>query len=118
MCSRSEELLNLLLSRGATVDQKDVDGWTPLHYASLNGWEAGVALLLANGANYDAQTKSQSFPLLFTVKNSHTAATKALLISGADHQKTDESKRSLLMWAAGTGNLEILQVYNYIYTMM
>lgn len=36
------ELLALLLAKGATVDARDTNHWSPLHYASLNGWEEGV----------------------------------------------------------------------------
>jgi len=34
---RSYETLDLLLSLGAVVNQKDVDGWTALHYSALVG---------------------------------------------------------------------------------
>lgn len=57
--SRDDRLniLHLLLARGADVQQRGLNDWTPLHYAvSLDDGEA-VKLLLAQGADIDARTR-------------------------------------------------------------
>lgn len=45
----------LLLSAGASVDARDLDGWTPLMYAARNetDGEALVRTLVAAGADLD-----------------------------------------------------------------
>ena len=45
-----EQLVDLLLARGADVNAKDDSGSTPLHDASASGYESIVRTLLAKGA--------------------------------------------------------------------
>lgn len=51
------DIVKLLLQRGADVNTRDKDGWTPLHRATQNGDEACVKLLLAHGANRELPNK-------------------------------------------------------------
>lgn len=51
------EVLNVLLSRGATVDARDVDGRTPLHLAAQNLDPRAVQRLLGHGADVNAQDR-------------------------------------------------------------
>ena len=41
----------MLLDRGAAIDARDIDGWTPLHRASLRGHVQVVRVLLDDGAS-------------------------------------------------------------------
>lgn len=45
----------LLLAAGAAVNAQDLDGWTPLHYAARNEFQAEtlVRTLVAAGADID-----------------------------------------------------------------
>ena len=50
------ELLTLLLDRGADIQQRGHNDWTPLHYAvNLRDWKA-IEILLAHGADAHART--------------------------------------------------------------
>lgn len=50
------DIVQFLVNRGADIDQRGINDWTPLHYAAnTNDWKA-VALLLELGADADAQT--------------------------------------------------------------
>ena len=44
------ETAELLISKGANVNAKDDDGWTPLHYAVREGHTKIIELLKKNGA--------------------------------------------------------------------
>jgi ankyrin repeat protein len=46
--SRPEAVVKLLLEAKADVSVEDNDGWTALHIAAKNGYEAVVKLLLAS----------------------------------------------------------------------
>ncbi|KAG1670581.1 hypothetical protein FOA52_012153 [Chlamydomonas sp. UWO 241] len=109
-CCKSQALLEMMLARGATVDQVDVDGWTPLHKAAFAGWTVGINMLIAEKANVNNSTAFGSFPLLFTVLNSHTEATRVLLENGADVTVRNYQGRTLLMLAASVGNITIMEL--------
>lgn len=39
---KSVDVLQLLLTNGAGVNHPDSNGWVPLHYAALAGWQLGI----------------------------------------------------------------------------
>lgn len=49
----SVEVVELLIEAGATVDFPQLDGWTPLHFASANGNHEVAKTLLSHGADKD-----------------------------------------------------------------
>jgi len=51
------ELAQLLLERGANLEEPNDDGYTPLMEAARDGHEEMVALLLSWGAQTNAQTE-------------------------------------------------------------
>jgi ankyrin repeat protein len=72
-----DEVVKLLLIRGADPNMKKNDGRTPLFYASCNGSDAIVTLLLANGARTTARSfvpePYPSTPLDCAIKNGHAS---------------------------------------------
>ena len=48
-------MVRLLLEKGAAIDGRDENGWTPLIRAAGNGCEPLVKLLLEKGAAIDAK---------------------------------------------------------------
>ncbi|KAM7468779.1 hypothetical protein LguiB_016341 [Lonicera macranthoides] len=52
--------LNLILSSGVSVNFRDINGWTALHWAARFGRENMVAVLLASGASAGAVTDPNS----------------------------------------------------------
>lgn len=55
------ELVELLLSRGADIQQRGVNDYTPLHYAAARNDAKLIELLLARGADPNARTRIDDF---------------------------------------------------------
>jgi uncharacterized protein len=55
------ELVELLLSRGANIQQRGVNDYTPLHYAAARNDAKLIELLLARGADPNARTRIDEF---------------------------------------------------------
>uniref|UniRef100_A0A7S3QWL1 Protein kinase domain-containing protein n=2 Tax=Dunaliella tertiolecta TaxID=3047 RepID=A0A7S3QWL1_DUNTE len=112
--SKSLSSLKLLLDLGAVVDQRDAEGWTAMHYTAIVGWDEGARLLLEYRADPNVVSLFDSTPILMSVKSSHAGVTQVLLESGAKLRcsagERDRKGRTLLMWAANTGNSAIMQM--------
>ena len=55
--SGRNDIVRLLLERGADVGQRGINDWTPLHWAVVERNLEAVRLLLAHGADPDARTR-------------------------------------------------------------
>jgi len=51
------------LDKGADVNAKDADGWTPLYFAANGGHKEIVELLIAKGASVNAKNVDGETPL-------------------------------------------------------
>jgi ankyrin repeat protein len=65
-----------LLSKGANVNAKDVDGFTPLMEASVEGSTEVVKLLLAKGADVNAKNEDGDTALIGASFAGHTELVK------------------------------------------
>jgi hypothetical protein len=82
-----EEVMTFLLKSGATLNLKDEDGLTALHYAVQGVRDAGatvVAMLLDAGSDVNAVDYADATPLLLAVLNQSDSAVELLLKHGAD----------------------------------
>lgn len=52
-----EDLVKLLLVRGANIEHRDKKGFTPLILAATGGYDKIVEVLLNNAANMEAQSE-------------------------------------------------------------
>ena len=80
-------IAKFLITNGATIDFKDKDGTTPLHFAAGSGNTGIVKLLIENGANINSQDKYRYTPLFKTIKASnvsHTDIANLLIENGAN----------------------------------
>jgi len=75
-----QDLLKLLLDRGADVSQRGVNDYTPLHYAAATNDAPAIELLLARGADPSARTNIDDYatPLEEAERGNHHAAAAAL----------------------------------------
>ena len=96
--------------RGASVNAKDNDGWTALHWAALGGHEAVVKLLLEKGAELESKNKNGWTPLLRAARDGHEAVVKLLLEKGAELESKDTDGRTALHWAALGGHEAVVKL--------
>ena len=57
------DVVELLLLKGADVNTRDQNRWTPLHVATANDQKEVVELLLAKGADVNAKDKNLVTPM-------------------------------------------------------
>jgi ankyrin repeat protein len=97
------EVISLLIERGADVNAPNPAGDTALHWAT----DLNISLLLDHGANPKAANRHGVTPL-------HRAAarinsTQLLVEKGADVRSVDDSRRTPLHCAAASGSIDVAQ---------
>jgi ankyrin repeat protein/L-ascorbate metabolism protein UlaG (beta-lactamase superfamily) len=80
----NEEIVTLLLNRGADVKIGDVDNSQPIHLAAISGNTRVAELLLANGATANEQDDNGATPLIFATGRGHLDMVRYLIENGAD----------------------------------
>ena len=130
------EVVRLLLGAGASVDWKDVHGYTALMRSSALGHVEVVRLLLETGADrnargtfpqwgrhqdqleylresiYQARIYTSSCgetALLLASGNGHDSVVKLLLRAGADTNLTDKHGNTPLISASGRGHVDVVR---------
>jgi ankyrin repeat protein len=76
-------MIGLLLKRGADVNAKDSDGWTPLLHAAFRNHVPSVEVLVEGGADLDAAATGGFTPLAIALEEGKFFAAKALIDLGA-----------------------------------
>lgn len=105
-----EEILGLLLSKGADVNAANHKGATPLHTAMVfNNHKAG-ALFLAKGAQVNARLTDGRTALHDSVERGRVEPTEWLLSNGADANAKDNADRTPLHYAASSGLKELTRL--------
>ena len=98
----------LLLSRGAAVDPKTVEGRTPLYVAAtLAAGAPSLRLLLEAGANPNAETLVGATPL-FPAVNSSAEMTKLLLDKGAAPNHVTKSGATPILFTRDAAVVQLL----------
>jgi ankyrin repeat protein len=98
----------LLLSKGAAVDPKTIEGRTPLYVAaSLAAGTPSMRLLIEAGANPNADTVVGATPL-FPAVNSSAEMTKILLDKGANPNHATKSGATPILFTRDVAVVELL----------
>ena len=79
-----EDIVRLLLERGASVHTRARSGATALKFAAMNGHTAVVRMLTEKGARVNEADSVGMTPLMYAVSAGHLEAAKALIEKGAD----------------------------------
>ena len=76
--SLNDPVARLLIAHGADPNIPDVDGYTPLHNASMRGLIEIVRLLIELGANLEVKDKQGRTPLGLATRHKHEETVKLL----------------------------------------
>ncbi|XP_046983221.1 ankyrin-1-like [Schistocerca americana] len=85
----SVEELQALLAAGVNLGARDMNEWTPLHWAGIKGYEEMARRLLAAGADVGARDKFQQTPLHLAAWGGSAAVVRLLAASSADPDARD-----------------------------
>ena len=95
--------------REASINQKDSNGYTVLHYAAAQGHLQIVKRLCQQGAELCISNNSKLTPLMVASRRGHLETVQYLLAHGASVSAKDRLGGTALIWAAHSGRLEIVQ---------
>ena len=99
-----------LIEQGADVNAAEVDGTTPLHWAS-HGQDVEIArLLLAAGAGVNVGNRYGVRPLALACINGNAPMIAVLLQAGANPNTTLMEGETVLMTAARSGRVEAVEL--------
>jgi ankyrin repeat protein len=105
-----KDIAELLIEKGANINQKVWSGNTPLHCASLYGHKEIVELLIANGATFDEENEIGETPLHFASAKGHKDIVKLLIENGANINQENEISETPLHWASENGHNDIAEL--------
>lgn len=106
---RNEDVMKLLLDKGADVNAEDSIKRTPLHYAASNATEKVVTLLLNNKANVSAKDFEARTPLFYAARF-NGAIVNLLLEKGADVNVADKNGNTPLHFACASMSSKIGEI--------
>lgn len=103
---QSPQRLNHLLGRGANVDLRDEQQWTPLHHAASSGSALTVTHLVDTGADIYAFASRVGTFLHVAAARGSVESVRCLLDAGADVDAFDEWVGTPLHHAAFSGSAD------------
>ncbi|KAK6507850.1 hypothetical protein TWF481_006272 [Arthrobotrys musiformis] len=107
--SGKAEMVEYLIDKGANVDVRDIDGWSPIMVAAQMGYCNIIKTLLDKGANIDSEAQSGATALFLAAQQGHTAAVELLLDRNARSFATKQSGRLPIHQAAQNAHFEALK---------
>eukprot|EP00919_Chromeraceae_sp_WS-2016_P076936 GHVR01182052.1.p1 GENE.GHVR01182052.1~~GHVR01182052.1.p1 ORF type:complete len:116 (+),score=15.91 GHVR01182052.1:30-377(+) len=78
------DIARLLIDKGADVNSRENDGYTPLIWASNRGHTDIARLLIDKGADVNSKDKDGTTPLISASEFGHTEIVRFLIEKGAD----------------------------------
>lgn len=105
-----DEVARLLIDDTVDVNRIADAGWTPLLWASAQGYPNIVTRLLKAGANPDIGNFLWITPLMYSARYGNVSICKSLLSYGADIDKQDVYGETALIVATRCGNANVARV--------
>lgn len=97
------------LDSGADVNEKNLNGFTPLHIACSGGHRELVDLLISRGADVHARSNRGWSCLYSAVIGNHLEIVTLLVTLGVAVNSSDDDGVTLLHWAADKGHIDIVR---------
>ncbi len=107
---KRSELIQQLISVGASVDALTRYGVTPLSIGCNQGDVASVRVLAIAGADVNRPMSGGETPLMTAARNGNAEVLQVLLKHGAEIDAIERKGQTALMWAAAEGNADAVQV--------
>jgi ankyrin repeat protein len=105
-------LVQELIQSGASPNEKDRNGWTPLHYASMNGYIEVVRELIRCGADVNEKNIYRQTPLhLASMRGMYMGVVRELIRCGADMNAKDNQCCTPLHYASNYGRIDIVKEF-------
>ena len=104
------DIVQLLLTNGASIEATDKHNDTPLHLAAWDGHTSTVELLLSKGASIEAMNEFNNTPLHRAAWNGHTNTVELLLSKGASIKATNKDNLTPLHRAAWNGHTSTVEL--------
>lgn len=105
--------MELLISKGANFEHRNVSDYTPLSLAASGGYVGIIQLLLRHRAEINSRTGSKLgiSPLMLASMNGHSAAVKLLLDMGSDiNAQIETNRNTALTLACFQGRHEVVSL--------
>ena len=102
----AEDVRNHLLL-GSDVNERNQQGWTPLHFATVRGRTACAEVLIEQGAELDPRTGTEKTPLHLAADRGFLEIVKLLVGNGADLSAQDDEGWTPLHYASEKNRVEV-----------
>lgn len=104
----ADDVVRLLLQRGADLERLGEDGFTPLGAAAFRGHRSTVRILTRAGANLYRPGATGQTPMHLAAMTGRTEVIDELLKAGADPRRRNRDGDNALDVAANRGQLEAM----------
>ncbi|RGP77704.1 ankyrin repeat domain-containing 52 [Fusarium longipes] len=104
------DIVELLIRKGACIDDMWTDGTRAIHWAAKTGQYDTVKLLLESGASIEDRDNRGNRPLHLACHKEHTKVIELLINSGAEIECPDSNELTPLAISCYYGNLEAMDL--------
>ena len=104
------QIANLLIDRGADIDLRNSQTYSPLLLALSYGYPEVAEKLIAKGANINFTTQDNITPLMRALSNNHTEIARELIARGAKINVQNNRNQTPLSIAVAKNNLEMIKL--------
>jgi ankyrin repeat protein len=105
-----EAVVALLLEKGAKLEEKDTQGYYPIHLSVSRGHVSITEKLLVAGANMEVVTPQNGTPLHIAAASNYPEILPVLINGGANLEAKDVNELTPLAAAASLGNVAVARL--------